>query len=81
MGQFSKFEEYKLFVDDTARFTDRRLSVTNIFVAINSILLSAVALLVKDAGLKNWVIALSTIAVLIAGITISFVLVPTYHEI
>jgi hypothetical protein len=43
------FEEYKLFVEDTARFTDRRQTVTNICVTINSVLLSAVALLVKDA--------------------------------
>ena len=37
-----KFEEYKLFVEDTARFTDRRQTVSNIYVAVNSIILSAI---------------------------------------
>jgi len=36
-----KFEEYKLFVEDTARFTDRRQTVNNIYVAVNSIILGA----------------------------------------
>jgi len=46
-----KFEEYKLFVEDTARFSERRQTVANIYVAVNSLLLSAIAFLVKDAGL------------------------------
>jgi len=29
-----KFEEYKLFVEDTARFTDRRQTVNNIYVVL-----------------------------------------------
>ena len=62
MSDVNKFEEYKLFVEDTARFTDRRQMVTNIYVAVNTILLSAVALLVKDAGLENWAVALSILA-------------------
>ena len=67
MSDVNKFEEYKLFVEDTARFTDRRQMVTNIYVAVNTILLSAVALLVKDAGLENWAVALAVIAILIGG--------------
>ena len=27
-------EEYKLFVEDTARFTDRRQSITNLYITI-----------------------------------------------
>jgi len=67
MSEVNKFEEYKLFVEDTARFTDRRQTVTNIYVAVNTVLLSAVALLVKDAGLENWAVALATVAILVAG--------------
>ena len=70
MSQVNKFEEYTFFIEDTARFTERRQTVTNIYVAVNTILLSAVALLVKDAGLQRWVIALATIMVLAAGIAI-----------
>ena len=38
MAEFDKFEEYKLFVDDTARFTERRQTVSNIYVGVNSLL-------------------------------------------
>jgi cytochrome c oxidase subunit IV len=57
-------------VEDTARLTERRQTVTNIYVAVNTILLSAVALLVKDAGLQRWVVAAATLMVLVAGIVI-----------
>jgi hypothetical protein len=73
MSSVAPFEEYKLFVEDTARFTDRRQTVTNICVTINSVLLSAVALLVKDAGLQRWVIVPATITIFVAGIAICFV--------
>lgn len=49
----NKFEEYKLFVEDTAKFSERRQTVNNTYVAVNSILLSAVSFLVKDAGFEG----------------------------
>jgi 8-oxo-dGTP pyrophosphatase MutT (NUDIX family) len=69
MSDVNKFEEYKLFVEDTARFTDRRQTVTNIYVAINTVLLSGVALLV-DGGLENWVMLLAAEAILVGGIAV-----------
>jgi hypothetical protein len=50
LDSFDVFEEYKLFVEDTARFTERRQTVNNTYVAVNSIILSAIALLVKDVS-------------------------------
>ena len=38
MSEFNKFEEYKLFVEDTARLSDRRQTISNIYVTVNSIL-------------------------------------------
>src|SRR5512135_1710634 len=70
MSQIDKFEEYKFFIEDTARLTERRQTVTNIYVAVNTVLLSAVALLVKDAGLQRWVVAAATIMLLVAGMVI-----------
>lgn len=70
MSQFKKFEEYKLFVEDTARFSERRQTVTNIYTVVNSILLTGIAILVKDSGLQNRAIAISSIAILIAGISV-----------
>jgi hypothetical protein len=66
----NKFEEYKLFVEDTARFTDRRQTVTNIYVAVNSIILSGIAFLVKDAGYVPLWRAFVVMLVLVAGIFI-----------
>ena len=63
-----KFEEYKLFVEDTARFTDRRQTVNNIYVAVNSIVLTAVTFLVKVAGPFSLWRAFTAMPVLAAGI-------------
>jgi hypothetical protein len=69
-SSFDKFDEYKLFVEDTARFSERRQTVNNIYVAVNSIILSAIALLVKDVGAKSSWRALIVLPVLVAGIVI-----------
>lgn len=45
-----KFEEYKLFIEDTARFSERRQNVGSTYIAVNSIILSAIAFPVKDSG-------------------------------
>ena len=66
----NKFEEYKLFVEDAARFSERRQTVSNIYVAVNTIILSAIALLVKDAGLDPVWRAFVIVLVLAAGIVI-----------
>lgn len=59
MAEFDKFEEYKFFVDDTARFTERRQTVSNIYVGINSLLLAAIGLLIKDLGARGlWTLLL-----------------------
>jgi hypothetical protein len=70
MGQISKFEEYKLFVEDTARFSERRQRVGRTYVAVNSIILSAIALLVKDSGLTGRWQLLVVLPLLVAGIAI-----------
>jgi ABC-type sugar transport system permease subunit len=67
---FDRFEEYRLFVEDTARFTERRQTVNNTYVAVNSIILSAIALIVKDVSASNFWRALIVIPVLVAGIVI-----------
>ncbi|MGH9847893.1 MAG: RipA family octameric membrane protein [Blastocatellia bacterium] len=64
---FNKFEEYKLFVEDTARFSERRQSVNNSYVTINSIILTALAFLVKDAGFDRPWQAFAVIPVSFAG--------------
>src|SRR5688572_1509136 len=70
MGMINKFDEYKLFVDDTARFAERRQTVRSTYVVVNSVLLSAIALAVGDSGLSGRWQALVAVPLLIAGIAI-----------
>lgn len=65
-----KFEEYKLFVEDTARFSERRQTISNTYIAVNSVILSAIAFIVKDAGFLVLWRALVIGLVLWAGIVI-----------
>ncbi len=71
MSGYSKFEEYKLLVEDTSRITDRRKAESNLFTTINSIFLTAVAILLNDSNLNSWVITSAAIVIVVAGITIS----------
>ena len=70
MNHVNKFEEYKLFVEDTARFSERRQKVGSTYVAVNSIILSAIALKVKDSGLAGRWQLLTLIPLLVVGIAI-----------
>jgi cytochrome c oxidase subunit IV len=70
MSTFDKFEEYKLFIEDTARFSERRQKVGSTYVAVNSIILSAIAFLVKDSGFTGRWQLLVVLPLLAAGITI-----------
>jgi hypothetical protein len=66
-----KFDEYKTLVNDTARFTDRRQSVSNLYVTVNSLLLTAIMFIVKDANFQQFWTFLLTIPLIIAGIFVS----------
>jgi hypothetical protein len=47
------FEQYQLFVEETARISDRRHSTSNLFLSVNSVLVGAVALLIQQSGGKG----------------------------
>jgi hypothetical protein len=44
-----RLQEYKIFIEDTSRYSDRRQTVSNIYVAVNTILLSATAWLLGNS--------------------------------
>lgn len=71
MAEFDKFEEYKLFVEDTARFSERRQTISNIYVAVNSLLLAAIGLLIKDLGARGVWTMLLPLPLVAAGIAVS----------
>lgn len=70
MSDFNKFEEYKLFVEDTARLSERRQKVGSTYVAVNSVILSAIALIAKVGGLTGRWQLLTLIPLLVVGIAI-----------
>ncbi len=66
-----KFELYKLFVEDTAKFSERRQAVNNTYVSVNSIILTATAFLVKDGQLTGKRQTLVVVLLLVAGLAIT----------
>ncbi len=70
MGNVDKFAEYSLFVEDTARFTERRQMVTTIYVTANTVLLSGIALLLQGASSSKWPETLAVAAAITAGVVV-----------
>ena len=65
-----KFEEYKLFVESTDRFSDRRQQISNTYLTVNSIIIGAIAFLVKDAVLDTYLRSIVIIVILLVGIVV-----------
>lgn len=61
------FDEYRLFVEDTGRTSDRRQTVNNIYLSVNSVLLGAVAILVQQGQLRSFLFLVVEIFIAIAG--------------
>jgi hypothetical protein len=70
MGKVDTFDEYKLFVEDTARLSDRRQTVTNTYIAVNSLLLGAISFLIRDAAGGKWWGLLLAFPLLAGGIVV-----------
>ena len=82
--RIDKQEEYKIFIEDTARYSDRRQTVSNIYVAVNAILLSAAAVLLTGGNLEDWTRLGVTALLGAAGLAASciwFALVHRYEGI
>jgi hypothetical protein len=71
MSPYDLFEEYKFFVDDMARFSERRQTVSNIYIAVQSLLLTAIGLLIGAIWEKDSWMFLLPIPLAAAGIFIS----------
>ncbi len=66
-----KFDEYKTFIEDTARFTERRQNASNLYITVNSLLLTAIIFIVKDANFTQTWTFLFAIPIIIAGLFVS----------
>jgi hypothetical protein len=64
------FDEYRLFVEDTARLSERRQTVTNTYITINSAIAGLITFLVRDSGFVNWWLAISMLPLIGFGILI-----------
>jgi hypothetical protein len=71
--EINKFDEYRLFIEDTARFSDRRQTVSNIYIAVNSVLPASVAFFFKDVGIARPRLVLVAVPVLAAGIAVCWI--------
>jgi hypothetical protein len=45
-----RLEEYRVFIEDTSRYSDRRQTVSNLYVAVNTIVVTAVAVLLANGA-------------------------------
>jgi hypothetical protein len=70
--EFDKFDEYKFFIDDTARLSERRQDVTSAYIGINSGILGVVSLIILQDTLTPTQLALASIPVIAAGLVVCF---------
>ena len=68
---FDANDVYPLFVQDTARLSDRRQSMNALYLSVNSLLLGAIALLAQQGGLTNILFLAAEFIIAVAGIIIA----------
>jgi hypothetical protein len=67
------FDEYRLVVEDTARFSDRRQAFSNVMVAMNGLLIAGIYVVVKDLGPRTLPRLIGMVPLLGAGLAASCV--------
>ena len=75
MADFKKFDEYKLFIEDTARLSERRFTISNSYLAANfSLILGIIGLMItsslKDGVFANSPLTIAILPLIIAGIVV-----------
>lgn len=66
------FAMYQLFVEDTAKLSDRRQAMNTIYLSVNSVLLGSVALLAQLGGLNNPYFLIAEVVVAAGGTFIAW---------
>jgi hypothetical protein len=78
------FDVYKLLVQDTAHISDRRQTMNNIYLSVNTLLLGALAVLVQQGRLTSFLFLTVEVFVSIAGFIIALqwrALIKTYKNL
>lgn len=68
MSEYSRYDEYKMLVEDTARFTDRRQSASTLYTSVNSIFLAALSFVIKDLNVAEKYTIFASVVIILAGI-------------
>ena len=68
MSDYSRYDEYKMLLEDTARFTDRRQNASTLYTSVNSIFLAALSLIIKDIDIVEKYVIFASVVVIFAGI-------------
>ena len=61
------FEEYKLFIEDTARLSERRQTAANTYVTVNGAIIGFITYLVASADLNSWWFSLAVAPIVVAA--------------
>lgn len=68
----NKLEEYRLFIEDTARLSERRQRITSTYITVNSALAGVITFVIKDPQLSNWMMLIAVLPILVAGMIICY---------
>lgn len=63
-----KFEEYKYLGERALNQSQRRQNANQIYLTLNTAIFGVMALLIKDSGLKQWVLLLANFPLFIVGL-------------
>jgi hypothetical protein len=64
-----RFEEYKLFLENTHSLSERRQRAAQTFLAVNTAIFGVFALLVKDSGFTGWKLLVASVPLFVLGVT------------
>ena len=70
--EFDKFDEYKFFIDDTAKLSERRQGVTSTYITVNSAIIGLITFIISQSALNGLKLTLVSIPAIAAGITVCY---------
>src|SRR5215475_11577986 len=65
--EYKTFRQYELIVEDTARISDRRQTINNLYLSANSLLLGGSAILVQQGSQNTGFPSLLILPLVLAG--------------
>ena len=63
-----KFDEYKFFAENTEKLSERRQAAIQTYLGVNAAILIVMGLLVKEVGMRGWMLTLVSLPLFLFGI-------------